>query len=44
MALLKSIPSEVIDMMKKLIIIVLVVALIVFFVAGDTQGVYFFTY
>ena len=34
MALLKSIPTEVIDMMKKLHIIVLVVALIVFFISG----------
>jgi len=39
MALLKSIPSEVIDMMKKLLIIVLVVALIVFFIAGFTAAI-----
>ena len=40
MALLKSIPSEVIDMMKKLLIIVLVVALIVFFIAGFTAAIF----
>jgi len=34
MALLKSIPTEVIDMMKKLHIIILIVALIVFFISG----------
>ena len=39
MALLKSIPSELFDMMKKLHIIVLVVALIVFFIAGFTAAV-----
>ena len=39
MALLKSIPPEVIDMMKKLHIIVLVVALIVFFIVGFTAAI-----
>ena len=39
MALLKSIPPEVIDMMKTLHIIVLVVALIVFFIAGFTAAI-----
>ena len=39
MALFKSIPPEVIDMMKKLHIIVLVVALIVFFVSGFTEAI-----
>ena len=39
MALLKSIPSELFDMMKKLHIIVLVVALIVFFIAGFTAAI-----
>ena len=39
MALLKSIPSEVIDMMKKLLIIVMVVTLIVFFIAGFTAAI-----
>jgi ATP synthase protein I len=39
MALFKSIPPEVIDMMKKLHIIVLVVALIVFFVSGFTAAI-----
>ena len=39
MALFKSIPTEVIDVMKKLHVIVLVVALIVFFIAGFTAAV-----
>ena len=39
MALLKSIPPEVINMMKTLHIIVLVVALIVFFIAGFTAAI-----
>jgi ATP synthase protein I len=39
MALLKSIPSELFDMMKKLHIIVLVVALIVFFIAGFAAAI-----
>jgi len=39
MALFKSIPPEVIDMMKKLHIIVLVVAIIVFFVSGFTAAI-----
>jgi len=39
MALLKSIPSELFDMMKKLHIIVLVVAFIVFFIAGFTAAI-----
>ena len=39
MTLLKSIPSELFDMMKKLHIIVLVVALIVFFIAGFTAAI-----
>ena len=39
MDLLKSIPSELFDMMKKLHIIVLVIALIVFFIAGFTAAI-----
>ena len=39
MALFKRIPTEVIDVMKKLHVIVLVVALIVFFIAGFTAAV-----
>ena len=39
MALFKSIPTEVIDVMKKLHVIILVVALIVVFIAGFTAAV-----
>jgi len=38
MTLLKNIPTEVVDMMKKLHIIILLVALIVFFISGLTAA------
>ena len=39
MTLLKNIPTEVVDMMKKLHIIIFLVALIVFFISGLTAAI-----
>ena len=39
MTLLKNIPTEVVDMMKKLHIIIFLVALIVFFISGLTASI-----